>query len=187
MMMIDFIAIHSLSIYHFNQYIVEIISFDMGETTINGSCLCKGIHFTVKGQDKGAVLCHCSNCKSFSGSTYGHNYRMMKTTIDYQKGKDLVRSYRDDATKSGKVLERFFCSRCVRLMGSFHFLVMPLGLLTYKLLQGASLMNVPEAIPGLAVVCAGAIEGDNSMKPKFELFEEDRRPWLRKVNGEAKL
>jgi hypothetical protein len=48
-------------------------------------------------------------------------------------------------------------------------------------------MNVPEAIPGLAVVCAGAIEGANSMKPKFELFEEDRRPWLSKVNGEAKL
>jgi hypothetical protein len=46
---------------------------------------------------------------------------------------------------------------------------------------------VPDAIPGLAVVCAGAIEGDNQMKPKFELFEEDRRPWLVKVNGEAKL
>lgn len=55
-------------------------------------------------------------------------------------------------------------------------------------LQGSSLMNVPEAIPGLAVVCAGAIEGDNPMKrPKFELFEEDRRPWLGKLNDAAKL
>lgn len=57
----------------------------------------------------------------------------------------------------------------------------------YELLQGSSLMNVPDAIPGLAVVCAGAIESDNSMKPKFELFEEDKRPWLSKVDGEAKL
>lgn len=112
----------------------------MGETTINGSCLCKGIHFTVKGQDKGAVLCHCSNCKSFSGSTYAHNYRMMKTMIEYQKGKDLVRSYRDDATKSGKVLERFFCSRCVCLKRSFLLLMMTLhadmvlfiGIITYE-------------------------------------------------------
>jgi hypothetical protein len=48
-------------------------------------------------------------------------------------------------------------------------------------------MNVPEAIPGLAVVCAGAIEGGNPMKPKFELFEEDRRSWLGKVNDGAKL
>jgi len=159
----------------------------MGETTINGSCLCKGIHFTVKGQDKGAVLCHCDNCKSFSGSAYAHNHRMMKTTIEYQKGKDLVRSYRDDATKSGKVLERFFCSKCVCFMSSFDLLVITWELLTCRFLQGSSLFNAPDAIPGLAVVCAGAIEGDNSMKPKFELFEEDRRPWLSKVNGEAKL
>jgi hypothetical protein len=96
----------------------------MGETIINGSCLCKGIHFTVKGQDKGAVLCHCDNCKSFGGSAYAHNYRMMKTTIEYQKGKDLVRSYRDDATKSGKALERFFCSRCVCLKRSSHLSLM---------------------------------------------------------------
>jgi hypothetical protein len=90
----------------------------MPETTLSASCLCKGIHFTVKGQDKGAVLCHCNNCKSFAGSAYAHNYRMMKTTIEYQKGKDLVRSYKDSATKSGKTLERFFCSRCVRLKSS---------------------------------------------------------------------
>ena len=50
-------------------------------------------------------------------------------------------------------------------------------------------MNVPESIPGLFVVCAGAIESandDSSMKPKFELFEEDKRSWLGKL-GAAKL
>jgi hypothetical protein len=62
-----------------------------------------------------------------------------------------------------------------------------LRLLIDRFLQGSSLMNVPESIPGLAVVCAGAIEGDVSMKPKFELFEEDRRPWLGTVNNAAKL
>ena len=102
----------------------------MGETIINGSCLCKGVHFTVKGQDKGAVLCHCDNCKSFGGSAYAHNYRMMKTTIEYQKGEDLVRSYRDDATKSGKALKRFFCSRCVCIESSLHMLMMILKSLT---------------------------------------------------------
>jgi hypothetical protein len=62
-----------------------------------------------------------------------------------------------------------------------------LRLLIDHSLQGSSLMNVPESIPGLAVVCAGAIEGDISMKPKFELFEEDRRSWLGTVNNAAKL
>lgn len=89
-------------------------SIIMASTTINASCLCKSVHFTVTGQPKGAVLCHCSNCKSFHGSAFAHNYRMMKTQVDFQNGKDLLRSYKDDATKSGKVLERFFCSKCVR-------------------------------------------------------------------------
>jgi hypothetical protein len=48
-------------------------------------------------------------------------------------------------------------------------------------------MNKPDAVPGLAVVCAGAIEGGDAMKPKFELFEEDRRSWLGRVNEAAKL
>lgn len=39
---------------------------------------------------------------------------MMKTKVEYKQGKELLRSYKDDATKSGKVLERFFCSKCVR-------------------------------------------------------------------------
>jgi hypothetical protein len=102
-----------LAIKTSNKHTTTLPHTTMGETTINGACLCKGIHFTVTGQDKGAVLCHCKNCQSFGGSSYAHNYRMMKTKIEYQKGQDLVRSYKDGATKSGKVLERFFCSRCV--------------------------------------------------------------------------
>lgn len=85
----------------------------MSQTTISATCLCKGIHFTITGQSKGAVICHCSNCKSFAGSAFAHNYRMMKANIEYQKGQDLVKAYKDDATKSGKVLERSFCGRCV--------------------------------------------------------------------------
>lgn len=51
-------------------------------------------------------------------------------------------------------------------------------------------MNVPESIPGLIVICAGAIknnEADPAMKPKMELFEQDRRPWQGKVAAAAKL
>lgn len=106
-------------------YSHEIQNHTMGSTTINASCLCKGIQFTVTGQSKGAVLCHCSNCKSFHGSAFAHNYRMMKTKVEYKQGKELLRSYKDDATKSGKVLERFFCSKCVRFcdLDDCHFCI----------------------------------------------------------------
>ncbi|KAL1588185.1 hypothetical protein WHR41_03013 [Cladosporium halotolerans] len=138
----------------------------MAQRALKATCLCKGVQFTLSGQDKGAVLCHCSNCKSFTGSSFAHNYRFMKAKVEYQKGEDLVKSYKDDNTKSGKVLERFFCGRC-----------------------GSSLMNKPQAIPGLIVACTGAIQsGEDPLHPKFELFEEDRRPWLGSiVKGAAKL
>lgn len=94
----------------------SIIPIKMSQTTtIPATCLCTSISFTVTGQPKGAVLCHCSNCKSFAGSAFGHNYRLMNATITYQKGKDRIKKYRDGNTKSGKVLERRFCGECVRL------------------------------------------------------------------------
>lgn len=101
----------------------------MAQRALKASCLCKGVQFTLSGQDKGAVLCHCSNCKSFTGSAFAHNYRFMKAKVEYQKGEDLVKSYKDDNTKSGKVLERFFCGRCVSLpCGVFESMSMALVL-----------------------------------------------------------
>lgn len=101
----------------------------MAQRALKASCLCKGVQFTLSGQDKGAVLCHCSNCKSFTGSAFAHNYRFMKAKVEYQKGEDLVKLYKDDNTKSGKVLERFFCGRCVSLpCGVFESMSMALVL-----------------------------------------------------------
>lgn len=93
----------------------------MAQRTIKASCLCKGVIFSITGQDKGGVLCHCVNCKKFTGSAFAHNYRMLKAKVEYEKGQDLVRSWPDRETKSGKALERFFCSRCVS--GNYSILV----------------------------------------------------------------
>lgn len=85
----------------------------MAQKSLQLSCLCRGVQLTLSGQDKGAVICHCTNCKQFSGSAFAHNYRIMQAKVDYHNGQDLVRSYKDTATKSGNALNRFFCSRCV--------------------------------------------------------------------------
>ncbi|KAM0721654.1 hypothetical protein Q7P37_002579 [Cladosporium fusiforme] len=137
----------------------------MTQRTFQGSCLCKGVQFSMTGQDKGGVLCHCINCKKFHGSAFAHNYRMMNASVEYQKGEKLAQSYPDKDTKGGKVLERFFCSKC-----------------------GSSLYVVPEASPGLMVLCTGSIDGgDNSMKPAIEFFGQDRRKWMSSVGREIKL
>lgn len=81
--------------------------------TKSSTCLCKSIHLTISGVDKGTVLCHCSNCQTFTGSAFAHNYRILNADIKVEKGAEVLKAYRDENTKSGGVLVRYFCSNCV--------------------------------------------------------------------------
>ncbi|QIX00273.1 hypothetical protein AMS68_005790 [Peltaster fructicola] len=88
-----------------------------------------------------------------------HNTRFMKATIDYQSGANLVKTFDDGDTKSGTHLYRSFCSNC-----------------------GSSLFLRSAAVPGLLVAQCSALDDNEPRKPKFELFEDDRKPWLSKVS-----
>lgn len=93
----------------------------MSTVTINASCLCGTVKFTATGQDKNTVLCHCSNCKKASGSAFAHNHRLIKTDLQITQGKDSIKEYGDNATKSGNTILRSFCSNCVRELPLFPF------------------------------------------------------------------
>ncbi|KAK3114723.1 hypothetical protein LTR53_006677 [Teratosphaeriaceae sp. CCFEE 6253] len=58
----------------------------------SATCLCGAVSVTVTGVDKGAVLCHCSNCQRSSGSSFAHNYRFLDADITIDKGRDAVGS-----------------------------------------------------------------------------------------------
>ena len=86
------------------------------KTTKSSTCLCGAVALTVTGVDKGAVACHCSNCQKASGSAFAHNYRFLNSDLSFPSGEELVRKYADGDTKSGNVLARHFCSKCVRTL-----------------------------------------------------------------------
>jgi len=84
------------------------------------TCLCRSVHLTLKGAvDKGAVLCHCTNCQKFSGSAFAYNHRFLHGELKVTAGEEWVRRYEDGETKTGNVLMRHFCGKCVSL---FQFL-----------------------------------------------------------------
>ena len=83
------------------------------EITKTSICNCKRIELSVTGVDKGAVLCHCSNCQRGSGSAFAHNHRLLSAKMTVKRGQDLIKEYADSNTKSGKTLNRHFCSNCV--------------------------------------------------------------------------
>lgn len=80
----------------------------------SGHCLCGGVEYSVTGIKGPNLLCFCSNCQLASGSAFSWIQFFRDATLNAQKGKDLMRKYEDRATKSGNILERWFCSKCVR-------------------------------------------------------------------------
>jgi len=77
------------------------------------SCLCKRVRLTITGTDKGAVVCHCRNCREVTGSAFAHNYRYANASLEYERGEELIKCYEDGKTNSGNVIRRHFCQNCV--------------------------------------------------------------------------
>jgi hypothetical protein len=132
---------------------------------IKGSCLCQSVQYTITGNDKGAVLCHCSNCQKATGSAFANNHRFTRANITFTSGADLIKAYKDSNTTSGNTLTRWFCSNC-----------------------GGCIYLTNDKFKGLIIVYSGSIEGDvRHTKPTGELFAHNSRAWFPGVEGASKL
>ncbi|KAK4499786.1 hypothetical protein PRZ48_007972 [Zasmidium cellare] len=130
-------------------------------TTRTSTCPCKSVEIEVTGTDKGAVLCHCSNCQAQSGSAFMHNHRLTKSDMKFTRGQDFVKTYVDKNTKSGNELTRGFCSNC-----------------------GSSLFLTNPAFKGLTILTAGTMNGERT-QPSMELFPESKYQWVGDVTGKS--
>ncbi|KAF2099223.1 hypothetical protein NA57DRAFT_76452 [Rhizodiscina lignyota] len=132
-------------------------------STKSSSCLCGAVQLSVTGNDKGAVVCHCSNCQRASGSAFLHNYRFTSADLKFTKGEELVREYEDKETKTGNTLYRHFCEKC-----------------------GSPLYLKNSAFPGLVVLHCGTMEAEGP-QPSMELFPENKYAWIGDVMGKPRL
>lgn len=82
-------------------------------TQSTGHCLCNGIEYTIIGTKGPTLLCFCPNCQHAGGSAFSWVLSHSEATLETTKGEELLRKYEDRATKSGNVMERWFCSGCV--------------------------------------------------------------------------
>ncbi|QDS69823.1 hypothetical protein FKW77_010527 [Venturia effusa] len=134
-------------------------------TSVSGSCLCQFIRYTIEGTDKGAVLCHCSNCQKATGSAFANNHRFTRAQITITQGGDIIKAYKDSNTLTGNTLTRWFCGDC-----------------------GSPIYLENEKFKGLVILYSGCIEGDlGQVQPSGELFAHNRRKWFPGFEGAAKL
>lgn len=71
-----------ISLPHTHQHLIIKMAHDLlsnpynkdnFKDTVNGSCLCSAITFTLAGTSSTTVLCHCLSCKKSSGSAFQAN------------------------------------------------------------------------------------------------------------------
>ncbi|KAK3072150.1 hypothetical protein LTR53_007343 [Teratosphaeriaceae sp. CCFEE 6253] len=124
----------------------------------SATCLCGAVSVTVTGVDKGAVLCHCSNCQRSSGSSFAHNYRFLDADITIDKGRDAVVRYEDGDTLNGNVLARHFCKIC-----------------------GSNVYLQPSTPPRMWLLHTGGMQ--DHTQPARELFTQNKHPWIGEVTA----
>ncbi len=73
---------------------------------IRGSCLCRGVTFTVTGPVLSMGNCHCSRCRKAYGSAFGTIAVVRAADFAYDQGEEPIQSY------LGGRVDRPFCRRC---------------------------------------------------------------------------
>ncbi|KAJ9604011.1 hypothetical protein H2200_011533 [Cladophialophora chaetospira] len=78
-----------------------------------GSCYCGNLRIEYTGEPITTALCHCSNCKNYTGSTYSLNYLIPSENFKIISGTPKEISKIAD---SGKSITNCFCPDCGTMM-----------------------------------------------------------------------
>ncbi|KAJ5883106.1 uncharacterized protein N7473_009992 [Penicillium subrubescens] len=86
----------------------------MAQTYLTGACLCKNIAYRITLPTPGTlpkvILCHCTNCKRYTGSGFSANIVVPQSSFEYTKGSPKL--YSDRGDRGGVVVVREFCPDC---------------------------------------------------------------------------
>lgn len=80
-----------------------------------GSCYCHAIKFTITLEDPDSEartsICHCGNCKKFTGCNYGITTKISRSALRITDRRDQIKVHEAD-NGSGVMLHREFCGLC---------------------------------------------------------------------------
>ncbi|KIW91961.1 uncharacterized protein Z519_06943 [Cladophialophora bantiana CBS 173.52] len=145
--------------------------------TIPGGCYCGRIRYeiTLDDPDKEArtSICHCGNCKKFTGGNFGITSKIPRSSFQITQGHDSVKVH-EEGNGTGTILHREFCKEC----GS--------GLLEYgNIVSGASInAEYDQANAGdFVYVFYGTLDHPTDLPPKGEFFTSRRDSWMPEIPG----
>lgn len=79
----------------------------MSYETLEGSCLCGGVRYEVRGPLEAMARCHCRECRKASGAEFATNASVAANDLHLISGQNLLREF-----ESSPGQFRVFCGEC---------------------------------------------------------------------------
>ena len=118
---------------------------------LKGGCLCGAVRYAATAEPVFSAVCHCRDCKRFTGSAFGALVGVPKTALKIEGAPKTFSSLGG----SGKPILRHFCPQC-----------------------GSSIAAEPAALPGLIILNLGTLDEPAALTPTRQIFCDDALPWV---------
>ncbi|KAF9465975.1 Mss4-like protein [Collybia nuda] len=127
----------------------------------HGSCYCKEIQYDIdlaSSEEARTSLCHCKNCKKWTGSAFGITTKIPRSALSITHGR-TVEHISDNG--SGTKLYREFCGTC-----------------------GSGILEYGENAGDSTYITYGSLDSPEELPPKGEFFCKFKDQWLPNIPGE---
>ncbi|KFY66908.1 hypothetical protein V496_01846 [Pseudogymnoascus sp. VKM F-4515 (FW-2607)] len=126
--------------------------------TYTGSCKCSAIKIEMQGGPDMLGLCHCTNCRKSTGSTYSTNAVFAKSAFTIISGEPKVYEAKGG---SGNPAFVNFCGNC-----------------------SSAMWTETPLRSNIVVIKVGILDGDalEKLAPKLETFTSRRPSWVTSVD-----
>lgn len=122
-----------------------------------GGCLCGEIRFSLDGESRMNLACHCSDCTRYNGGAPAYEAVFERSAFQLTKGAPRAYAGKGD---SGRGIVRHFCADC-----------------------GTPLYVHLEKLPRYIIMAAGAIDDFESFGVKAHIFAASAPAWHMFVPG----
>jgi len=124
-----------------------------------GGCYCGNIRYELDldvPDEARMSICHCKNCKKFTGSEFGITAKVPRKAFRLTKGKMT----KHESDNNGSTLTREFCATC-----------------------GSGIMEYGGSAGEHTYVFYGSLDEPDALPPKGEFFSKNRAKWMPEIPG----
>lgn len=120
-------------------------------SSLNGSCHCGAVKYTVSGPIRRVVNCHCQLCRKINGSAFSTYVAVLESDFELQQGELLTYSVTDNASKS-------FCGRC-----------------------GTPVFNTNAKYGDVRILHLGSLDEPGDIDPDVNIYCESQMNWVEQL------